>query len=561
MYAAKCSSLHSVSLAFIYIKARTLVSDRSLKNLIKAEWILFTLVTLMAVAFFLLAKRMPLTADTAGYEFAARQLTAGNGLAFDDPHNALVGKFFSPFAFQIKHPDDSRLYLGFPPGFPLLLALSGIVTGSIETIHYVVPVLAIIGLLLTFVLGTWLVKNQWVALLSVAILALMPIYWRFGTEAWSEVPAMVFVLAGTIFYFSARSEDGSERAKMGYAILAGIALVFSLFIRYANITFLLSIGLAELLLSPRELLKPSKKWLFYGVLVAGLFGILAFNHFYYGGIRLTSYSPENGWYNFPPFSLQYAFGASPVNGFSLREAGKSLWENFSLLLLFMPVGWWALPRSFRPIVLFSIVGSIGLYAIYAFAPAGINSRFLIPVFPFLAILAAQGIRALLVKLGDYRLQGAVVLIVFMGLAWHLYPEIVSLRDQKTGLETAVSHIKSTMALTEANAVMMTYGWVDHIAYYGNRSVLNYRRIPQYDPVQDKYRFDLFEPCLVYAIDTLLLSGTPVYFHEDQSPTLYNAKDILEKHYLLTPAIEEPKFYRVSQDALTTVRESASVCTP
>ena len=535
--------------------------SRNLNEAVKAQWVLLVLATFVAVAFIFLAKRTPMTADTVGYEYAARQLVLGNGLAFDDPNNALVGKFFSPFAFQIKRPEDSRLYLGFPPGFPLLLALPGIVTGVLDTIHYVVPVLAAVGLLLTYYLGKLLVENEWVALLAAGIVAFMPIYWRFGTEAWSEIPSMVFVLLGIVFYLWAQHENSSDRAKTFYAIAAGAALIFSLFIRYSNITFLLTIGLAELVTNPQKLLKPSKKWTFYAVLSIGLLGILAFNHFYYGGVRLTSYSPENGWYNFPPFSVSYALGASPIDGFSLIEAGKSLWENFSFLLLFVPLGLWALPRQFRLLVLLSIVASLGLYAVYAFAPTKINSRFLVPVFPFLAILVAQGMGVLLEKLKDYRVQLGVVFVIFLGLSWQLYPEISELRTQKYALETAVSHVQSTLEATEENAVIMTYAWVDNIAYYGNRSVLNYRRIPQYDPVQDKYRFDLFEPCLVYAVDTLLLSGTPVYFHEDQSPTLYNAKDILEKRYLLTPAIEQPKFLRVSNDGLTAVREPASVCTP
>jgi len=211
--------------------------------------------------------------------------------------------------------------------------------------------------------------------------------------------------------------------------------------------------------------------------------------------------------------------------------------------------------------LLNVIASLGLYSVYAFAPTGINSRFLIPVFPFLAVLIAQGIGFLLGKLPDYRLQLGFGLLVFLGLGWRLYPVVAELRTEKPALETAAFNIKSTLEATEDDAVILTYGWVDHITYYGNRSVLNYRRIPQYDPIQDKYRFDLFEPCLVYAVDTLLLAGTPVYFHEDRSPTLYNAKEVLEKHYRLTLAIEQAKIFRVSNDGLTAVRESAAVCTP
>lgn len=542
-------------------KMRAVVLSRNLNEVVKAQWVLLILATFIVVAFIFLAKRTPMTADTAGYEYAARQLILGKGLAFDDPNNALVGKYFSPFAFQIKRPENARLYLGFPPGFPLLLALPGMVTGVLETIHYVVPVLAAVGLLLTYYLGKWLIKNEPVAVFAAGIVAFMPIYWRFGTEAWSEIPSMVFVLVGIIFYLWAQDEQGSEREKTLYMLVAGAALVFSLFIRYSNITFLFSIGLAELLANPQKLLKPSQKWTFYAVLFAGFLGILAFNHFYYGGVRLTSYSPENGWYNFPPFSFSYALGASPIDGFSLIEAGKSLWQNFSFLLFFLPLGLWALPRQFRLLVLLNVMASLGLYSVYAFAPTGINSRFLIPVFPFLAVLIAQGIGFLLGKLPDYRLQLGFGLLVFLGLGWRLYPVVAELRTEKPALETAAFNIKSTLEATEDDAVILTYGWVDHITYYGNRSVLNYRRIPQYDPIQDKYRFDLFEPCLVYAVDTLLLAGTPVYFHEDRSPTLYNAKEVLEKHYRLTLAIEQAKIFRVSNDGLTAVRESAAVCTP
>jgi hypothetical protein len=527
----------------------------------KVHLLLAVLVTLIGTAFILLATRWPLTADTAGYEYAARQLMLGNGLGYDDENNELAGEFFSPFAFQIKHFEDSRLYLGYPPGFPLLLALPGFVTGVEETVHYVVPITAAIGIFLTFLLGKWITKNEWLALFAAGIVALMPNYWLFGTEAWSEVPSMVFVLIGYLFYFYSRHEGVSERARVFYALLGGSALIFSLFIRYANITFLLSLGLAELLINPREMLRPSKRWFFYGTLFLGLLLILAFNHFYYGGIRLTSYSPENGWYLFPPFSLSYALGSSPIDGYSLIEAGKSLWKNFSIILFFIPVGWLVLPRYYRLIVLLSIVGSVGLYSLYAFAPVGINSRFLVPTFPFLAILGAQGSCYFLHKLKNKHVQLLVICFLLAGLGWNLWPEASQLRTKNRGAETAVSRLRSWLEVTEENAVIMSYALNDRIAYYGDRSVLNYRRIPQYDPATDKYRYDLFEPCLVYVVDTLLLASKPVYFHEDRSPTLYDAKDILEEHYLLSPVLEEPTVFRVTNASLTTVREDAHSCTP
>ncbi len=527
----------------------------------KPRLLAFVGAVIVGAAFILLVTRWPLTADTFGYEYAAKQLIRGNGLGYDDPNNALFGEFFSPFAFQITHFADARTYLGYPPGFPLLLALPGFITGIEASVHYVVPVLAGIGVMLTFLWGKWVSQNEWVGLMAAGMVALTPNYWLFGTEAWSEIPSMVFVLAGYLLYFYSQRDTATKKEAWLYAALGGIVLVFSLFIRYTNITFIASVGLAELLTRPRALIRPSQKWAFYAVLAFGLLLILLFNHFYYGGVRLTSYSPENGWYLFPPFSLAYALGESPVDGFSLIEAGKTLWGNFSVVLLFVPVGWFGLPRFYRWLFVLVVVSSLSLYSIYAFAPAGINSRFLLPLFPFLAILGVQGINFFLQKSPKRWPQAVLLGGLVLWLGWNLWPQVNELRTKNQGAETVVTNLRTWLAETEEDAVLMSYELNDQIAYYGNRSVLNYRRIPQYDPEQEKYRYDLFEPCLVYLVDSLLLAGKPVYFHEDRSPTLYNAKERLEAHYALVPFREEPKLFRVTNDSLTAVRQSPKICTP
>lgn len=534
----------------------------NLRKVSKTQLTLAILVTLTGVAFIFLALETPMISDAAGYEYAAKRLASGNGLSFEDPNNELTAGFFSPFAFQIRHTGDSRLYLGFPPGFPLLLALPGLLLGIEEAVHYVVPILSAIGIGLTFLLSKQMREDDdGSALLAAAMVALMPIYWRFGTEAWSEVPSLVFVVAGYILFLHSRQTECSDKSNILYAVLAGVVLIFSLFIRYANITFLMSIAFAELAHSRSDFFRPSKGWVFYGVLFLGLVSILAFNHVYYGGITLTSYSPENGWYAFAPFSLNYALGPSQPGGYSLIEAGKSLWENFSVILLFVPLGVWVLPKAYRLAVFLSIVTSVGLYSVYAFAPAGINSRFLIPTFPFLAIGAAQGMRYVFARLGDNRIQVVLLCFLFVWLGWRLWPEIDQLQARNQAAKTAVSHLHNWLQDIEEDAVIMSYTLNDHIIFYGQRSVLNYRRIPQYDPEAEKYRYDLFEPCLVFIVDTLLLASKPVYYVEDGSPPLYNSKDVLARHYTLVPVRQEPKLFHITNSSLMTPREDKAVCTP
>ncbi|MEZ4611087.1 MAG: hypothetical protein R2838_12730 [Caldilineaceae bacterium] len=60
---------------------------------------------------------------------------------------------------------------------------------------------------------------------------------------------------------------------------------------------------------------------------------------------------------------------------------------------------------------------------------------------------------------------------------------------------------------------------DHLAFYGDRSILNYRRIPTSDPDLPGYHLEEVEPCLVQIVDRLLADATPVYYVEDTAPLL------------------------------------------
>ncbi len=524
--------------------------------------LLITLVSLLGVTFVLLAQRTPYLADTMGYIQAGESVAAGLGPSFEDVNNETVAQFFSPFAFQIKQPNDPRMFLGFPPGLPYLLALPIVLTGNAESAYFVVPILSIIGLILTFLLGKWLTNNLWSALLATAMLAAAPIYWEFGTDAWSEVPSLVFILGGVLLYLQSRERATVAMNGVTLSILSSVLLIFSLFLRYANITFLVSIGLAELLANPTGLIRPSKRWIFYITLGLGLCLVVAFNHFYYGGISLTSYSPENGWYDFPPFSLSYAFGPSAVNGFSLLAVLKTLWRNFSVLLFLAPVGIILLPKQYRALVVFSTLSSALLYGFYAFAAEGINGRFVIPILPFLAIPCAEATVFLVGKVAQRKvLWGTAVGVLLLFLSWRIPKQFAEIRTRNTEAENAATTLKEWVHATPPDAVFLSYTLNDQIIFFGERSVLNYRRIPQYDPVQEKYRYDILEPCLVYSIDSLLLNEKPVYYIEDGSPPLYDSKVLLDKYYSLLPYRENPKVFIVQANAIASPREAYGACSP
>lgn len=356
----------------------------SLDNSRLPQIALVALVVLLGVAFFLLTETVPNISDTIGYVYAGERLANGDGPTFEDPNNQVAGAYFSLYAFQIERPDDPRFFLGFPPGFPLLLAL-GQRLGGPGAIHYVVPLLAVAGLAVTYGLARLLGGNAWTAVWSALVLALTPAYWEFGTAAWSEMPAMVVMVGGICFYLLSRQPGRTDRQVHVFSLLAAVLIGYSFFIRYANVSVLPALVLYELAAGPSSILRERRRWSFYGLIALALGAMLLFNQVYYGGWQQTSYSPAHGWYPQSPFSLAYAFGPSFVNGYSLLESFRSLVHNFSFLLLLVPIGWMLLPRRSGLLAAAATLATLGLYAVYAFAPTGINSRFLLPAYPFLAL--------------------------------------------------------------------------------------------------------------------------------------------------------------------------------
>jgi 4-amino-4-deoxy-L-arabinose transferase-like glycosyltransferase len=487
-------------------------------------------VILVGVAFFLLAQTLPNISDTIGYVYAGQRLASGEGLTYSDENNRLVSPYYSLYAFQIRRADDLRMYLGFPPGFPILLAGAIELTGQPEAIHYVVPLMAALGLVATFCLGTLVSKSEWTGLWAVALLALAPIYWEYGTASWSEIPSLAFVTAGVCFHILSQAEKRPRWQATVLQICGGGLISFSFFIRYANVIVVPALLVCKVAMADRQRLKERQTWPFWSLVALGLVAIPVFNQLYYGGALLTSYSPEHGWYPWSAFSPSYALGPSPVNGYSLIEALKTLWENYPGLLLAVPVGWLLLDRRWTLLIAGIPLGLMALYSFYAFAPTGVNSRFLLPVFPFLCVAIAQTISFIGKRFLNQRQRWVMGMVMAVMLCLPIPARVGQLRSRNLGDAAMVETMRSMTASTPGNAVFLSYVYNDQIAFYGGRSVLNYRRIPPSDPETGRYRMETFEQRLVQSIDQLLAGGIPVYYVEDKSPPFWDSLAILQRHF-------------------------------
>lgn len=519
----------------------------------RRSWLPLWLTVLLAVGitavFIQLADTHPNISDTIGYTTAGQQLADGHGLAYSDPHNADILPVFSLYAFQIRRTDDARLFLGFPPGFPLLLA-GGIGLGGATAVHLVVPVLAGLSVLVCYWLGVLLSGERWVGWWTAVFVALTPAFWQFGTAAWAAIPTLFVVTLGVCLYLVSRQARRTSAQRIGLSLLGGLVLVFSLFIRYANVTFFAALGLFELIQARGRLLREPWRWLFFGVLALGCGAILLFNQRYYGGITTTSYSAVHGWYPRAAFSLAYALGPSFIDGYSAIESGRMLWANGPFVVLLAPVGWWLLNRQRRGAfgwlpLLVTLLG-VALYAVYAFAPVGVNGRFLLPLFPFLAVGIAQVVVFVGAKLPGpaWRWVGAAAVVAL--LLWPVPARMSALHDRNETNTRAATAVANLTAATPPDAVFLSYQLNDQLAVYGQRSVLNYRRIPPADEAQGRYLRETLAPCLTYAVATLLADGAPVYYVGGSTIPSWDAQPILETAgFTLTQVQTGPPVFEVS----------------
>lgn len=478
-----------------------------------------SLVSLTAVMMAQLVEKQSLISDSIGYLYAAQRIAAGFGPTYADPNNALAGPYFSLYAFQVRRPDSELMFLGFPPGLPYLLAIPLLIEPLAELVHWVIPATALLCLALTGALAWKLSGRAWAAFWAVLLFAATPELWRFGTAIWSEFPSTSLIMMALTLYLAAEKRSWSPWAERALLALVGLLLGYSVFVRYSNLVVLPVFLLTDAVLVRRQPHRMARRWPLWLLSAVIFMSIPVFNHFYYGGWNLTSYSPAHGWYPYPPFALQYALGPSFIDGYSVREAGVTLWRNFGVFLFLAPLGWFHLGRAGAMLAGVSLM-ILGIYAVYAFAPTGLNARFLIPTLPMLAI----GIGAALVNIGDrlpHTLRMILALVLLLLAVWQVpeHLDAVSLRNQDNDRQVAL--ITAVTAITPEDAVLMSYPWNDLLAVYGDRSVFTFRRAPATAAAI---------PTIISVITTLLEEGKPVYYVLTGNDFITGLPDKLQMHF-------------------------------
>ncbi len=486
----------------------------------RLHWVLLIgLLVVSAVFYNALIDSQPSGWDALGYRVAGQNIVAGIGPAIEHPFNEKYGPYFTLSAFAVQSlTKPARLYLNYPPGFPILLALPQWL-GLPDTMTLVV--ISLLSLVFTYWLGT-LFFDRWVALLAAVIVASMPAHLEWGTSIWSDLPGTVFMLGAITFYVSG-TRHNRRVAQLAWGGLAGAMVTAAIFIKYANVLVVLPLIAYALFTQRRAAWKMPLNWTCAGVILIGLLSVGAYNQAVYGHPLETFYSPSRSGISFPFFSLAYALGDSPAGGRSLLVALRTLWDNFNWLLLLGLLGLWKAPAKVAIVLGGLFLVFLFLASVFAWAPQGVDTRYLLPLFTPIALFTAWG-TAWLVKKFHARtwlkaaLLGAIGITLILGMV-NTVPRLTARNASDDSLTKAAV---GWVAGSEPNAVFMAYGLNDLVNTFGQRTTLFYRRMKLSQPD--------FELELTRLVEQLLAARLPVYFVEDLQPSLANSKEILQHHY-------------------------------
>jgi hypothetical protein len=488
-----------------------------------------TLLVLLGLLYFTRTQTVVYGYDPLGYLYAGQRLAEGGQLSFPDANNALAGSYFAPFAFNVSRPGETDLYLNYPPGLPLLLALAQRVLGSAEAPFLVTPLAGLAGIMATFALGT-LLFGDIAGLIAGLLLGLSPLYFTFSTDLWSDVPATACLLIAMALFVSSLSIFILPLAS--YGLMVAMASDSG---KRRLTMFLAAFGLAAL-------------------------GVMLFNRVYYGDYLATAYTPQAGWYPWPAFSLAYVFGPSPVGGRSLPGAAITLLQDQPIALFFGVLGLLVMKRSSVVLLGGTALLTLAVYSCYAFTPTGINARFMLPAVAMICLAAAAGLEFVRSRLRKWSRPGILLPISAIGVALLLFrPSIAAVERRALDTTAQIQYVQRMTETTPQDAVFMSYVFNDLVSYYGHRSVLNYRRIPPVDAVHERYKMEVLEPCLVAVVTRLLDAGRPVYYVEDKTPPFWDSLAILQRHFVLRQIQADPKIYLVTSTLDATSQSDLASC--
>jgi 4-amino-4-deoxy-L-arabinose transferase-like glycosyltransferase len=435
--------------------------------------------------------------DSYGYVSQA-QLWASGTLRTERPSvalelNGLVpDEAFAPLAY-LPSPDGTFLVPMYSPGLPMLMGVFARVGGA-QAVFFVVPLLAGLAIVATYVLGR-LIGGPAVGLTAAVLLAVSPIFlFQLTSAPLSDLPAaawwtLALVLAGRASGLGAGTAATESSPRSGAACAAGLAAGAAILIR-PNLAPLAAVPAALLLWQAARASVltrvATRRILLYGIgPTSSVLAICALNTYWYG-------SPFSSGYG----SLEQYFSWDHASTNLVRYTRWLIETQTPLVCLGAAAPWLtdrATPaRAHRALVLAAVALAIGVFASYTFYSVFDDwwyLRFLLPGIPALLVLTSASMWALTARLRhDARTFLPVIFTVLaavhgVGYAW---TQRAFNPEDEWRYAAAGQYIAQQLP---ERAVVLAMHHSGNARYYSGRVVLRYDLVPpaQLDPALDALR--------------------------------------------------------------------------
>ena len=382
-------------------------------------------------------------------------------LAAEAPWPAPV-RTFMPFGYRPATSGPALVPVT-SPGLPLMM-MAARATAGYPAMFVITPLAGAACVWLTFLIGRrW--HSPRTGLIAALLVASNPVFLFMLMWPMTDVPAAAAV--ALIVWLLLRGDDARTTNALG----AGFAAAFAILLR-PNMLFIAVAAGAWLMLDALVWRRGTRAWtrvLLYACgAVPGLAVTLRLNAVWYGSPFASGYGSAGSLFSIARLGTNAGrYGAWLAASSPLLAAGVA-----AIVWLFVRSTTPSSNRRSISLVLLIVIANAGLYLVYEPYDAWWYLRFLLPIFPLLAVASALALDSIAARGRVHTLAAAVVVAlgVVHGAVYASTHGVFRIRDQERRFATVASLVAQQ---TDADAVVLTLHHSGTIRYYAGRETLRW----------------------------------------------------------------------------------------
>ena len=517
--------------------------------------------------------------DSPGYLYLAGRLLQGEPLVYQDElvqmgiehfGDERLARWLTPTHHEIISPDGWLASI-YPVGLSYVMYWTASITGDDLSLYSVVPALAALNLVLVFLICQLLFRfikiKKWVwvyAIFAALTVGLAPLYFDYAiSQPMREIPSLFFILLSVYLFLLAFKFNTKKYWFMALLIISVLSLGFSLNIRHTGIAFLPAyICLFALFWDKNKSRKVNIHQFFRLFLIFAVLIIIPLSFTIINSVEISKNKEKFRKKDISQVAvvsnIDHVTSLNPINMFDNQgkfKPGKGglehYWEimskmswipYFMILVILGVIFIWRKNKFLSSFLALWVLGFLALFSMW------INpySRYIIVVFPALAILGSFGLYWLFMNLipslfKSKRIGHIINALIILSIIFIYSPAYAEIKENLT------TDILKNKAISQTDLLnLIEIGDKINQDNSSNPAVLIFSGRYQYGlsetlethtgvktirmPLeQEKFIFN--EEKVKQYLDQLLKENTKLYFWQDNG-THAQSNDFLNNNYKL-----------------------------